>query len=85
MCIPRQAPEKARPILAWDGHAMIHQLGAQLVASAGFATEPQLILADVDLELIQRKRADHAEILLAARALSTRSFRRVNFDGARDR
>jgi NAD+ synthase (glutamine-hydrolysing) len=42
--------------LAWDGHAMIYENGGLLVESKRFASDEQLIIADVDLEhLIQER------------------------------
>lgn len=75
-------PGESTTDLAWDGQATIHQLGVQLAASRRFPEKPQQILADVDVELIRRERARHAQMWLAARALSAKSFRRVIFDGA---
>lgn len=42
--------------LAWDGQAMIYENGALLAEAQRFAREPQLIFADVDLELLQQER-----------------------------
>lgn len=36
--------------LAWDGQAMIYENGALLAEAERFAAEPELILADIDLE-----------------------------------
>lgn len=42
--------------LAWDGQSMVYENGDLLAESARFATEPQLITADVDVERMARER-----------------------------
>lgn len=42
--------------LAWDGQAMIYENGALLAEAERFAAEPQLILADIDLERLAMDR-----------------------------
>ncbi len=68
--------------LAWDGQALICENGDLVTEAERFATEEQLILADIDLDRIVSDRAsasafadaagDHREVL--------RTFRRVPFD-----
>ena len=43
--------------LAWDGHAMVYANGSLLAESERFATDEQLILADVDLERLVQDRS----------------------------
>jgi NAD+ synthase (glutamine-hydrolysing) len=43
--------------LAWDGQAMIYENGEQLAESERFADEPQLILADINLDRIVSDRS----------------------------
>jgi NAD+ synthase (glutamine-hydrolysing) len=42
--------------LAWDGHAMIYENGERLAESNRFASEEQLIVADVDLQHLVQER-----------------------------
>lgn len=42
--------------LAWDGQAMIYENGALLAEAERFAAQPQLILADIDLERLAMDR-----------------------------
>jgi NAD+ synthase (glutamine-hydrolysing) len=42
--------------LAWDGHGMVCENGNLLAQSLRFADEPQLVLADVDLERLAQER-----------------------------
>jgi len=66
--------------LAWDGQAMIYENGALLAEAERFAAEPQLILADIDLERLALDRirmntfGDNADNLRDKLA-----FRRVSF------
>jgi NAD+ synthase (glutamine-hydrolysing) len=49
-------PGESSSDLAFDAHAMIYEFGACLAESRRFARDPQLILADVDVELLLRSR-----------------------------
>jgi NAD+ synthase (glutamine-hydrolysing) len=49
-------PGESSSDLAFDAHALIYEFGACLAESRRFARDPQLILADVDLELLLRQR-----------------------------
>ena len=42
--------------LAWDGHAMAYENGSLLAESRRFSNEPQLTVADVDLERLEADR-----------------------------
>ncbi|MCE7935449.1 MAG: NAD(+) synthase, partial [Chlorobi bacterium CHB2] len=67
--------------LAWDGHAMVYENGELLAESERFASDQQVILADIDLERLAQDRMrltsfgdavhDNQERL--------RKFRRVEF------
>lgn len=46
--------------LAWDGHAMIYENGALLAESERFADQPQMIAADVDLDVLRQERMRHS-------------------------
>jgi NAD+ synthase (glutamine-hydrolysing) len=49
-------PGESTTDLAWDGQAMIYENGALLAEAQRFAPEPQLILADIDLERLAMDR-----------------------------
>lgn len=42
--------------LAWDGHGLIYENGSLLAESQRFSYEPQLVIADVDLDRIRQDR-----------------------------
>lgn len=50
-------PGESTTDLAWDGQATVHELGALLAEADRFPTEPQLAIADVDVERIGLERA----------------------------
>lgn len=64
--------------LAWDGHAMIYETGALLGETERFAREPQLLTADVDLEMLRQEKLRHGTFNDCA-AAEGREFRRVPF------
>ena len=49
-------PGESTTDLAWDGHALIHENGELLAESQRFASEEQMITADVDLERLLQER-----------------------------
>jgi NAD+ synthase (glutamine-hydrolysing) len=49
-------PGESTTDLAWDGHALIYENGTLLAESQRFTREPQLIVADVDLERLAQER-----------------------------
>ncbi|MBW8745852.1 MAG: NAD(+) synthase [Sphingomonas sp.] len=67
--------------LAWDGQAMIHELGHRLAASGRFDHEPELIYADIDVARIRQHRMRFGTFNDAAQAHGhpETSFRRVTF------
>ncbi len=66
--------------LAWDGQAMIYENGALLAEAERFASEPQLILADIDLERLALDRIRMNTFGDNADALRDRlAFRRIAF------
>jgi NAD+ synthase (glutamine-hydrolysing) len=72
--------------LAWDGQAMIHDLGELLVETPRFADAPQMIMADVDLKRIRAERIRTGSFADCARANPpNRPFRRVSFQAGGDR
>lgn len=50
-------PGESTTDLAWDGHAMVHELGERLAESERFSIEEDLIFADVDLGRIIQERS----------------------------
>ncbi|MFN3920450.1 MAG: NAD(+) synthase [Methylohalobius sp.] len=49
-------PGESTTDLAWDGHGMIYENGTLLAESERFALQPQLILADIDLDRLVQDR-----------------------------
>jgi NAD+ synthase (glutamine-hydrolysing) len=66
--------------LAWDGEAMIYEMGAELAKAPRFAREPQLVVTDIDLGRLAAERlrqgtfGDCADIEQGAT-----QYRRVDF------
>lgn len=70
-------PGESTTDLAWDGHALIYELGELLAESERFARDEQIITADIDVERIVQERmrttsfadsaGDHRERLHAMR------------------
>ena len=50
-------PGESTTDLAWDGHAMVYELGERLAESERFSVEEDLIYADVDLGRIVQERS----------------------------
>ena len=77
-------PGESTTEVAWDGQGLIHELGEQLAESRRFATEPELVLADVDCERITQERLRFGTFnddAVFAGNPETR-FRRIAFDHA---
>jgi NAD+ synthase (glutamine-hydrolysing) len=49
-------PGESTTDLSWDGQGLIHELGERLAESHRFSHEPELAIADVDLERIAQER-----------------------------
>ena len=49
-------PGESTTDLAWDGQGSVHELGELLAASTRFDHEPELLVADVDLERLAQER-----------------------------
>lgn len=74
-------PGESTTDLAWDGQGTVHELGELLAASTRFAHEPELVIADVDLERLAQERLRNGTFNDSAALLGhpeTR-FRRVGF------
>jgi len=73
-------PGESTTDLAWDGHAVVYENGILLAESKRFSWDPQVILADIDLQRLAKdrmimtsftdSRADHGP---------ARTFRRIRF------
>ncbi len=49
-------PGESTTDLSWDGQGTVHELGELLAESERFADEPQLLIADVDLQRVRLER-----------------------------
>ncbi|MEG8043164.1 NAD(+) synthase [Sphingomonas sp. LR59] len=77
-------PGESTTEVAWDGQGLIHELGEQIAESARFATEPELVVADIDCERITQERlrtGTFNDAAMFAGNPETR-FRRIAFDHA---
>ncbi len=74
-------PGESTTDLAWDGQAMIHELGYQLARSGRFDHTPEPIYADIDIARIRQQRMRFGTFNDAARAFGhpETQFRRVGF------
>ncbi len=72
-------PGESTTDLAWDGQAVIYELGELLAESARFPTGPQLTLADVDTGRILAERTRTGTFTDAGETLA-RPFRRIGFE-----
>ncbi|RXD07247.1 NAD(+) synthase [Sphingomonas sp. UV9] len=77
-------PGESTTEVAWDGQGLIHELGEQLAESKRFATEPELVVADVDCERITQERLRNGTFNDAAVFAGNPEarFRRIVFDHA---
>ncbi|MEM7546398.1 MAG: NAD(+) synthase [Pseudomonadota bacterium] len=64
--------------LAWDGHAMIYENGALIGETTRFADEPELLIADVDLDVLRQEKMRHGSFADNA-AVEGAAFRRIGF------
>ena len=74
-------PGESTTDLAWDGQATIHELGVELAHTERFPLQPQMAVADVDVQRIRLERMRTPTFHAAAEALGhpeTR-FRRIGF------
>ena len=77
-------PGESTTEVAWDGQGLIHELGEQIAESERFATEPELLVADVDCDRIMQERLRNGtfnDAVVFAGSPETR-FRRIAFDHA---
>ena len=68
--------------LAWDGQAMIHELGELLAESTRFGHDPELTCADIDVARLrqERMRVGTFDDCAAAHGHPETRFRRIAFD-----
>ncbi len=74
-------PGESTTDLAWDGQASIHELGRLLAETERFPAEPQMAIADVDVERLrlERMRTPTFGAAAAAAGWPERNFRRIPF------
>ena len=75
-------PGESTTDLAWDGQGMIHDAGELLAGSTRFGDDPELLVADVDVQRLRLERMRMGTFNDAATAAGhpeTR-FRRIGFD-----
>nr|WP_238564977.1 NAD(+) synthase [Sphingobium bisphenolivorans] len=67
--------------LAWDGQAMVHELGTMLAQSTRFGDEPEIIYADIDVQRLRLERIRNGTFNDCAVAAGhpERAFRRISF------
>ncbi|HEX4780682.1 MAG TPA: NAD(+) synthase [Usitatibacter sp.] len=74
-------PGESTTDLAWDGQAMIHELGMRLAETPRFSHAGQMCVADVDVERLRLERMRTVTFNAAAAAAGhpEKSFRRIAF------
>ncbi|OPY87342.1 MAG: Glutamine-dependent NAD(+) synthetase [Syntrophaceae bacterium PtaU1.Bin231] len=74
-------PGESTTDLAWDGHAMIYENGNLLAKSERFCGEPQIVLADIDLDRLAQDRMRQTSFGQNGRTHlgRIRAFRRISF------
>ncbi|HTS86445.1 MAG TPA: nitrilase-related carbon-nitrogen hydrolase, partial [Usitatibacter sp.] len=74
-------PGESTTDLAWDGQALIHELGTLLAQSERFSISGQMAIADVDVERLRLERMRTVTFNAAAAAGDhpERRFRRIEF------
>ena len=79
-------PGESTTDLAWDGQGLVYELGELIAGSERFATEPQLLVADVDCERLIQERLRFGTFNDAAAALDhpEQRFRRIGFTHGED-
>jgi len=75
-------PGESTTDLAWDGQAMIHEMGTLLAESSRFGDDPEVIYADVDVQRLRLERMRNGtfnDSAVAANHPEAR-FRKIMFD-----
>src|SRR6478672_10327103 len=65
--------------LSWDGQTSIFENGAALAQGERFADEPQLTVADVDLDLLRQERARQGTFEDNRRVVGNADYRTIEF------
>jgi len=80
-CYSASGPGESTTDLAWDGQAMIHELGVILAESGRFGLDPELIYADVDVSRLrlERMRMGTFNDCAATQGHPETRFRRIDF------
>lgn len=80
-CYSASGPGESTTDLAWDGQAMIHELGVMMAESSRFGDDPELIMADVDVSRLrlERLRMGTFNDCAAASGHPEKAFRRIAF------
>jgi NAD+ synthase (glutamine-hydrolysing) len=75
-------PGESTTDLAWDGQASIFELGEELATSRRFSDEPELLVADIDLQRcrLERMRMGTFNDCAAASGHPEQRFRRIAFE-----
>ncbi|PTQ13051.1 NAD(+) synthase [Sphingomonas oleivorans] len=75
-------PGESTTDLAWDGQAMIHELGEPIAESRRFSTEPGMIVADIDVQRLRLERMRNGTFNDSAAVAGhpETAFRRVRFE-----
>ncbi|ABQ68953.1 NAD(+) synthase (glutamine-hydrolyzing) [Rhizorhabdus wittichii RW1] len=81
-CYSASGPGESTTDLAWDGQAMIHELGQMLAESTRFGMDPELIAADVDVARLrlERMRMGTFNDCAAANGHPEARFRTIGFE-----
>lgn len=81
-CYSASGPGESTTDLAWDGQAMIHELGTMLAESTRFGMDPELIAADVDVARLrlERMRVGTFDDCAAANGHPETRFRTIGFE-----
>ena len=72
-------PGESTTDLAWDGHAIIYENGALLSESERFSWDPQIIVADIDLDRLVKDRMIMTSFTDGNAQQATKTFRKVRF------
>jgi NAD+ synthase (glutamine-hydrolysing) len=77
-------PGESTTDLAWDGQAMVHELGELLAESKRFGDDPELTLADIDVQRLRLERMRNGTFNDTATACGhpEQRFRHVKFSWA---
>ncbi|MFS0736066.1 NAD(+) synthase [Sphingomonas sp. 1P06PA] len=75
-------PGESTTDLAWDGQATIHELGALLAESTRFGEDPELTIADIDVQRLRLERIRNGTFNDSAAAAGhpEMRFRRIGFE-----